>query len=152
MRVDDIDAWLVQETWLEDDDFDTDIEGYHLFRHNSLIGATGRNHLFRGVAIILSPRYFLVRGRQPDHRLQSTMKSTGGFAGRFIGLNLKFDCLNSSAKQIKGKSLYIFLASIYHPCHDTPHEKFNEHLTSILLKVPQNSKLIMGADINAKVG
>jgi hypothetical protein len=25
MRVDDIDAWLVQETWLEDDDFDTDI-------------------------------------------------------------------------------------------------------------------------------
>jgi hypothetical protein len=29
MKVDDIDAWLVQETWLEDDDFDTDIGGYH---------------------------------------------------------------------------------------------------------------------------
>ncbi len=54
MRVDNIDAWLVQETWLDDDDFDTDIEGYHLFRHNSPIGTTGRDHLFRGIAIILS--------------------------------------------------------------------------------------------------
>jgi hypothetical protein len=36
MRVDDIDAWLVQETWLEDDDFDTDIGGHHLFRHEAI--------------------------------------------------------------------------------------------------------------------
>ena len=152
MRVDDIDAWLVQEKWLEDDDFDTDIEGYHLFRHNSPIGATGRDHLFRGIAIILSPRYFLA-WKAAGSPTSITTKSTGDFAGQFIGLNLKeFDCLNNSGKQIKGKSLYIFLASVYHPCHDTPHEQFNEHLTSILLQVPQNSKLIMGADINAKVG
>ncbi len=97
MRVDDIDAWLVQETWLEDDDFDTSIEGYHLFRHNSPIGATGCDHLFRGVAIILSPRYFLAwkAARSPT---PITTHSTGEFAGRFIGLNLKFDCLNSSGK------------------------------------------------------
>ena len=58
MRCNDIDAWLVQEMWLEDDDFDTNIGGYHMFRTNSLIGDTGRNHLFRGVAIILSPRFY----------------------------------------------------------------------------------------------
>jgi hypothetical protein len=37
MRVEeDIHAWLVQKTWLEDDDVDTNIGGYHLFHHNSL--------------------------------------------------------------------------------------------------------------------
>ncbi len=151
MRVDDIDAWLVQETRLEDDDFDTNIEGYHLFRLNSPIGATGRDHLFHGIAIILSPRYFLA-WKAAGSPTPITTQSTGDFAGRFIGLNLKFDCLNSSDRQIKGKSLCIFLASVYHPCHDIPHEQFNEHLATILLQVPQNSKLIMGADINAKVG
>jgi hypothetical protein len=60
MQINNIDAWLVQETWLEEDDFNTDIGGYHLFRHNSPVGTTGCNHLFCGVAIILSPRYFLV--------------------------------------------------------------------------------------------
>ena len=98
MRVDDIDAWLVQETWLEDDDFDTDIEGYHLFRHNSPIGATGRNHLFRGVAIIFSPRYFLVC-KAAGSLLPIRTKSTGNFAGQFIGLNQKFDCLTALASK-----------------------------------------------------
>jgi len=37
MRTDDIDAWLIQETWLEEDEFDTVIGGYHVFRHNSPI-------------------------------------------------------------------------------------------------------------------
>jgi hypothetical protein len=60
MWFNDIDAWFVQEMWLEDDDFNTTIGGYHLFRHNSPIDKTGHDHLFRGVAIILSPRYFLV--------------------------------------------------------------------------------------------
>jgi hypothetical protein len=31
MRTDDIDAWLVQETWSEEDDVDTVIGGYHIF-------------------------------------------------------------------------------------------------------------------------
>ena len=42
MQVDDIDAWLVQETLLEDDNFDTVIGGYHLFRHNSPISPPDR--------------------------------------------------------------------------------------------------------------
>ena len=127
------------------------IGDYYLFRHNSPIGVTECDHLFHGVAIILSPRYFLtwkVAGSLPP----ITTGSTGNFASQRIGLNLRFDWFYSFGKRIKGKSLSIFLASVYHPCHDTPHEQFNEHLTSILLKVPKNSKLIMGADINAKVG
>ena len=94
MQVDDIDAWFVQETWLEDDDFNTTIGGYHLFRHNSPIGTTGHDHLFRGVAIILSPTYFLAwrtAGLPPP----ITMGSTGDFAGQFIGLNLKFNFFDS---------------------------------------------------------
>jgi hypothetical protein len=93
MQVNNINAWLVQETWLEEDDFNTDIGGYHLFRHNSLVGTTGRNHLFRGVAIILSPRYFLVwkAARSPS---PIRTGPTGDFVGQFIGLNRKFDCFD----------------------------------------------------------
>ena len=46
----------------------------------------------------------------------------------------------------------IFLASVYHPCHNIPHEKFIETLNSLLQLVPENSKIIIGSDINAKVG
>ena len=34
MRQDQIGAWLIQETWEEDNEFDIDIGGYHVFRHN----------------------------------------------------------------------------------------------------------------------
>jgi hypothetical protein len=46
----------------------------------------------------------------------------------------------------------IFLASVYHPCHDIPHELFIETLHSLLQLVPENSEIIIGSDINAKVG
>jgi hypothetical protein len=153
MRVNDIDAWLIQETWLEEDDYDTVVGGYHIFRHNSPIGSTGRDHLFRGVAIILSPRYYLA-WKTAGSPSPITTASTGVFAGRFIGLNLKFDCFgfDSHGRQVKGKSLSIFLASVYHHCHDIPHEQCIETLNSLLHFVPKNSKLIIGADINAKVG
>ena len=53
MKTKSLDVYFVQETWLEGDAFDEVINGYHVFRHNS-----GKdNHNFRGVAIILSPRY-----------------------------------------------------------------------------------------------
>ena len=97
MRHDDIDAWLIQETWLEDDDFSTTIGGYHVFRHNSPIGTTGRDHLFRGVAIILSPRYYLA-WRAAGSPSPITTTSSGAFAGRFIGLNLKFDSFDSQGR------------------------------------------------------
>ncbi len=80
MRFDDIDAWFIQETWLENDNYNTIIGGYHLFRHNSPVGSTGRRHLFRGVAIVLSPRFYLAwkaAGSTPP----ITMDPTGNFAG-----------------------------------------------------------------------
>jgi hypothetical protein len=101
MQFDDINAWLIQETWLEEDVFNTDIGGYHLFRHNSLVGTTGRDHLFCGVAIILSPRYFLA-WKAAGSPSPITMGPTGDFAGQFIGLNLKFDCLDSRGRHVKG--------------------------------------------------
>jgi hypothetical protein len=86
MCVDDIDDWLIQETWLEDDGYDTVIGGYHIFRHNSPIGSTGRDHLFRGVTIILSPRYYLA-WKAVGSPSPITTASTSVFAGQFIGLN-----------------------------------------------------------------
>jgi hypothetical protein len=136
MQVNDIEAWLVQETWLENDDFNTDIGSYHLFRHNSPVGTTGRNHLFCGIAIILSPRYFLA-WKAAGSPSPITPGSTGDFAGQFIGLNLKFDCFDSLGRRVKGKSLSLFLASIYHPCHNAPHKQFLETLSSILQKSPK---------------
>ena len=40
MRVGNIDAWLIKETWLEDDDYDMIIGEYHLFQHTSPVGST----------------------------------------------------------------------------------------------------------------
>jgi hypothetical protein len=151
MRTHDIDAWLLQETWLEDDIADMDIGGYHIFGHNSPIGPTVRDHLFQGVAILLSPRYYSAwkaAGAMPP----ITTDPTGDFVGRFIGLTLKFDSVNSHGKKVRGKSLTILLSSVYHPCHDLLHEHFIETLNSLLHKAPQNAHVIIGADINAKVG
>jgi hypothetical protein len=57
MRQQDVGAWLIQETWEEGDDFNVESGGYHIFHHNANQGANGRHHLFKGVAIILSPLF-----------------------------------------------------------------------------------------------
>ena len=53
---------------------------------------------------------------------------------------------------MKGKSLNFLLASVYHPCHDIPLEAFIKHLQLILDHVPPNTQLILGANVNAKLG
>jgi hypothetical protein len=151
MHSDDINAWLVQETWLEDEDFDTNIGGYHMFRTNSPVGSTGRNHLFYGIAIIIFPWYFLA-WRAAGSPWPYTMDPARAFAGRLIGISLKFECRDHQGRKIKGKLLNICLASVYDPCHDTPHEEFNEVFNSLLQRLLQSSHIVMGADINAKLG
>jgi hypothetical protein len=151
MRSDDIDVWLVKETWLEDKDFDTNIGGYHMFRTNSPVGSTGHDHLFCGVAIILSPWYFLA-WKAAGSPWPYTTDPARAFAGRFIGIPLKFKCRDHRGRKIKGKLLNICLASVYHPCHDTPHEEFNKVLNSLLQCLPQSSHIVMDADINARLG
>ena len=116
MRVDDINAWLVQETWLEDDDYDTIMGGYHLFQHNSPVGSTGRHHLFQGVAIILLPRFYLA-WKAEESPPPITTDPTDKLAGWSLKLHLKFDLQDSRGGQVKGKSLNLLLASVYHPCH-----------------------------------
>ena len=79
MKLKDIDAYFVQETWLEGDVFGEIINGYHIFHHNGGVG----NHNFRGVAIILSPRYH--KGwKAAEARPPITTDATGELAGRFI--------------------------------------------------------------------
>ena len=74
------------------------------------------------------------------------------FEGRFIGLTLKFQCLDSYGKTIKGKFLKIFLASVYHPYEEPETARFNNELNTILNSVPTNAEIIIGSDVNAKVG
>jgi hypothetical protein len=57
MRNNNVGAWLVQEMWEEVDEFDIEVGGYHIFCHNSTKGEDGRQHLFKGVGIILSPQF-----------------------------------------------------------------------------------------------
>ena len=57
MRQQDVGAWLIQETWEEGDDFNVESGGYYIFRHNADRGVNGHHHLFKGVAIILSPLF-----------------------------------------------------------------------------------------------
>ena len=84
MKLNQLDVYFIQETWLEGDILDEAINGYHIFPHNGELG----NHNFRGVAIILSPKYhkgWKAAGARPP----ITTDATGEFAGRFISTNIK---------------------------------------------------------------
>jgi hypothetical protein len=83
MHQNDVGAWLVQETWEEGDELDVDVNGYHIFCHNTICGERGHQHLFRGVAIILSLLYYdawKAVGSPPP----ITTNSDDDFVGRFI--------------------------------------------------------------------
>jgi hypothetical protein len=56
MHRQDIGAWLIQKTWEEVDGFNVESVEYHIFCHNANQGSNG-HHLFKGVAIILSPLF-----------------------------------------------------------------------------------------------
>ncbi len=113
----DIGAWLLQETWEEGDNFDTNIGGDHVFHHNAERGVTGRQHLYRGVAIILSPPFYeawKLAGSTPP----ITIDPEEDFAGRLLHLNLKFASFDTMGRKIKGKLLTMTLISSYFPCDD----------------------------------
>jgi hypothetical protein len=83
MRQNNIGVWLVQETWEDGDKFDVNVNGYHIFCHNTNQGENGCQHLFRGVAIILSPLFYdawKAAGSPPP----ITTDSNNDFVGRFI--------------------------------------------------------------------
>ncbi len=69
MHQNDVGVWLIQETWEEGDKFDVDVGGYHIFQHNAPRRENGRQHLFKGIAIILSPLFYKAwkTVRSPPH-------------------------------------------------------------------------------------
>ena len=74
------------------------------------------------------------------------------FEGRYIQLSVKFDSCNSQGKLIRGKSLTIALISAYFPCDDIQHEQFYSAFDSMLNSINSNTMIIIGSDINARIG
>jgi hypothetical protein len=155
IKLKEIDVYFIQETWLEGNVFDETINGYHVFCHNGDIG----NHTFRGVAIVLSPRYYdgwKAAGARPP----ITTNATGEFAGRFISLNIQLANNDATGKQIRGKRghnhLALTLISVYHPCtktgDDDTYLHFLDTLDDLLNKAPATSSIVMGADVNSNIG
>jgi hypothetical protein len=143
----DVGAWMIQETWEEGDEFDIDVNGYHIFRHNANCGESGRAHLSRGVAIILSPLFYDVwkaAGSPPP----ITTNHNDDFVGRFMQMNLKFDSFDSRGRRIKGKVLSKALILAYFPCDDQRHDQFCALLDSVLSSIGPSTQIILGGDIN----
>jgi hypothetical protein len=148
MRQHDVGAWLLQETWEEGDEFDVDIGGYHIFRHNALRGEDGRQHLFKCVAIILSPTFYQA-WRAAGSLSPITTNLSEEFAGRIICLKLKFVSFDNHGKCIKGKYILIALVSVYFPCNDRRHKQFCSVFDSVFADIDLNTQIIVGSDINA---
>jgi hypothetical protein len=98
MKVKCLDEYFLQDTWLEDNEFDIDVGGYHVFRHN---GPNG-NHLHHGVVIVLSLRYYAgwkAAGAAPP----ITTDTASEFVGRFIGITIKLESRNKRGRTIRGE-------------------------------------------------
>jgi hypothetical protein len=147
-----LDVYFLQDTWLEDDKFDIDVGGYIVFPHN---GPNG-NHLYHGVAIVLSPCYYAgwkAAGAEPP----ITTNTASEFGGRFIGITIKLEIHDKRGCTVKGKkkketSLVLSLVSAYHPCHTKDdHMQFLDIVDTLLSKLLP-SEIVMGANLNANVG
>ena len=110
MREDDIDTYLLQETW-DEGDWVKDIHGYTIFHHND-IQKSSRT----GVTIILSPRFS--KAWKLAGGLDPLKTERGGlFKGRFIGITLKFPKTDLKGKALRGNgknSPSISLSSLRH--------------------------------------
>ena len=95
MRQNDVGAWLIQETWEEGNDFNVKVGGYHIFHHNATCGESGRQHLFKGVTIILSPLFYAAWKDAGSPPLTTTEDH---LAGRLIRLNVKFDLFDTKGR------------------------------------------------------
>jgi hypothetical protein len=147
-----LDVYFLQDTWLKDDEFDIDVDGYHVFRHNG----PKENHHHHGVAIVLSPRNY-AGWKAAGAAAPITTDTAGDFVGRFVRITIKLECCNRKGRSVKDRnkketSLVLSLVSAYHPCcTDDDHARFLKIVDDLLSKLPP-SEIIMGADINANVG
>jgi hypothetical protein len=111
----------------------------------------GRHHLFKGVAIILSP-LFHEAWRLAGSPTPITMDPKDDFTGLLLQLNLKFDLFDSRGRGIKGKSISVTLISVYFPCNDQHHEQFCSLFDSMLNASNPNTQIVIGSDIIAQIG
>jgi exonuclease III len=151
MKEKNIDCYFMQETWWEDTEFDVEINGYHMFRHNDIL----ENNLRKGVAIILSPRYYegWIAAGKPEPKV-------GKSVGRILSLTIKLECINEHGQVVRGRNGIKYksfsLVSAYHPWKEANDEfamfvhELDGHLESITCN--NSNEIIMGADINADVG
>jgi hypothetical protein len=128
-------VYLLQDTWLKDNAFDTDVGGNHVFRHNGPMG----NHLHHGVAIVLSPCYYAgwkVAGAAP----LTTRDAASDLVGHFIGITIRLERWDKMGCCVKGKkkkktSLLLSLVSAYCPCRtDNDHTQFLNVVETLLSK------------------
>ena len=92
MRQDQIGAWLEQETCEEEEEaYGVEIGGYHIFWNTSEAGesGSGREHLFGGVAIVLSPEYYEA-WKFAGSRPPITSDKWGEHTRRCISMKVKF--------------------------------------------------------------
>jgi hypothetical protein len=97
MKVKCLDVYFLQDTWLEDNEFDIDVGGYHVFHHNGQNG----NHLHNGVAIVLSPCHYAgwkAAGAAPP----ITTDTASEFVGCFIGITIKLESRDKRGRTIRG--------------------------------------------------
>ena len=81
-----------------------------------------------------------------------TTDSSSQFAGRFISLTVKFQSYDNNGKIMKETKFKCALTSVYHPCHDDEHELFNDCLSSLLSKIATKTEVLVGKDVNARIG
>jgi hypothetical protein len=120
-----------------------------MFQHNASLG----NHNYKGVAIILMPRYYegWIAAGKPEPKV-------GKSVGRIISLTIKLECNNKYGQTVKGKNgikfITLSLVSAYHPHQEEDKEyamfvdELDGHLESITHN--NNNKIMMGADVNAE--
>jgi hypothetical protein len=137
MTTKNLDVYFIQDTWLEGNNFNVDVGGYHVFRHNGTLVA----NLHQGVVIVLSPRYYA--GWQEAGGLAPVvLPPDDEFVGRFIGLTIKLECQNAQGRKVKGRgrkntSLLVSVISAYHPCHTKDERsRFLDSVDSLLHKLP----------------
>ncbi len=88
-----------------------------------------------------------------------TTDVVGKFSGQHISINVTLKSYNRMGKQVCGKKgdkhLSLTLTSVYCPCTKTGLEntyaRSLDTLDTLLSKIPEHNKIIMGADVNANI-
>ena len=141
-------AVCIQETWrLGEDDFY--IDGHRVLMQGPSKKINELGHVMGGVCIILNPEM------DAAHKLALNKKinlpNDHKYEGRFLGVQLHFKRRDSHGKRIKG-TIKTILCSIYHPVDSSEHEEFNGITQTLVNRLPTDTQMIFGQDINCNVG